>query len=301
MLISISEKRLRIYLHILKQLIMEWMHRQYVVLLMFPKRGTVQQHSNVYRILQIITDVHSGMLCVMHRRFLTSARSLNKIENFVTLILGFKAKQEYMSIQELTESVVRDTGYIEYLSESETKEEVENRQENIDEFINKIVSYEVGDAQNDFDDSVNNTLEPTSVADGRGDVQVADNEHFKPTLSGFCLKLHLLLILIILTSQAISVLMTLHSAKGLEFPIVYMTGLEDGLFPSYMTIVSDDPTDVEEERRLCYVGITRAQKELNISSAKQRMVHGETQMNKVSRFVNEIPKELLNIENRNRL
>ena len=87
-------------------------------------------------------------------------------------------------------------------------------------------------------------------------------------------------------------LMTLHSAKGLEFPIVYMTGLEDGLFPSYMTIVSDDPTDVEEERRLCYVGITRAQKELNISSAKQRMVHGETQMNKVSRFVNEIPKEL---------
>ena len=92
-------------------------------------------------------------------------------------------------------------------------------------------------------------------------------------------------------------LMTLHSAKGLEFPIVYMTGLEDGLFPSYMTIVSDDPTDVEEERRLCYVGITRAQKELNISSAKQRMVHGETQMNKVSRFVNEIPKELLNIEN----
>ena len=70
-----------------------------------------------------------------------------------------------------------------------------------------------------------------------------------------------------------------------------------GGFPSYMTIVSDDPTDVEEERRLCYVGITRAQKELNISSAKQRMVHGETQMNKVSRFVNEIPKELLNIEN----
>ena len=198
-------------------------------------------------------------------------RSLNKIENFVTLILGFKAKQEYMSIQELTESVVRDTGYIEYLSESETKEEVENRQENIDEFINKIVSYEVGDAQNDFDDSVNNTLEPTSVAGGREDVQVADNEHFKPTLSGFLSEVALIADIDNLDQSGNQVmLMTLHSAKGLEFPIEYMTGLEDGLFPSYMTIVSDDPTDVEEGRRLCYVGITRAQKELNISSAKQR-------------------------------
>ena len=92
-------------------------------------------------------------------------------------------------------------------------------------------------------------------------------------------------------------LMTLHSAKGLEFPIVYMTGLEDGLFPSYMTIMSDDPTEVEEERRLCYVGITRAQKELNISAAKTRMIHGETQMNKVSRFVKEIPENLLEVEN----
>lgn len=76
-----------------------------------------------------------------------------------------------------------------------------------------------------------------------------------------------------------------------------MTGLEDGLFPSYMTIMSDDPTEVEEERRLCYVGITRAQKELNISAAKTRMIHGETQMNKVSRFVKEIPENLLEVEN----
>lgn len=92
-------------------------------------------------------------------------------------------------------------------------------------------------------------------------------------------------------------LMTLHSAKGLEFPIVYMTGMEDGLFPSYMTIVSDDSTEIEEERRLCYVGITRAEKILNLTSAKSRMVRGETQMNKVSRFINEIPKEYMHIEN----
>ena len=91
--------------------------------------------------------------------------------------------------------------------------------------------------------------------------------------------------------------MTLHSAKGLEFPIVYLTGMEDGLFPSYMTIVADDPDEIEEERRLCYVGITRAEKELVITCAKQRMVRGETQMNKVSRFVKEIPQELLEVQN----
>ena len=73
------------------------------------------------------------------------------------------------------------------------------------------------------------------------------------------------------------VMMTLHSAKGLEFPYVYMAGMEEGLFPSYMTIMSEDPTDLEEERRLCYVGITRAMQELTMMSAQQRMVHGETQ------------------------
>ena len=105
----------------------------------------------------------------------------------------------------------------------------------------------------------------------------------KPTLSGFLEEVALIADIDNLDQSAKQVmLMTLHSAKGLEFPIVYMTGLEDGLFPGYMSIVSEDPTDLEEERRLCYVGITRAQKELNIRSAKMRMVHGETQMNKIT-------------------
>ena len=87
-------------------------------------------------------------------------------------------------------------------------------------------------------------------------------------------------------------LMTLHSAKGLEFPYVYLAGMEDGLFPSYMSIAADDPTEeIEEERRLCYVGITRAMKELTITCARCRMVRGETQYNNVSRFVREIPSE----------
>lgn len=88
-------------------------------------------------------------------------------------------------------------------------------------------------------------------------------------------------------------LMTLHSAKGLEFPHVYLAGLEDGVFPSYMTITSDDPSAVEEERRLAYVGITRAKEDLTITCAKQRMLRGETQYNPVSRFVREVPGELL--------
>ena len=89
-------------------------------------------------------------------------------------------------------------------------------------------------------------------------------------------------------------LMTLHSAKGLEFPYVYLAGMEDGIFPSYMSIAADDPLEeIEEERRLCYVGITRAMKELTMTAARIRMIRGENHYNNVSRFVREVPKELL--------
>lgn len=200
----------------------------------------------------------------------TIKRGAGKLEPFVTLISSLKAKQQFMSLKELAETVLEDTRYIESLAESETAEEIEARQENIYEFINKIVSYETGCQE-------------------KGET---------PTLSGFLEEVALIADIDNLDeSEKQVMLMTLHSAKGLEFPIVYMTGMEDGLFPSYMTIVSDDPTEIEEERRLCYVGITRAEKLLNLSSAKMRMVRGETQMNKVSRFIKEIPEEYLNISN----
>lgn len=208
-------------------------------------------------------------------------RGLSKIESFVTLILGFQAKKQFLSIRELTETILEDTRYMEALAENETKEEVEARQENIDEFMNKIISYEE-QTEGDFSEMQTDRENPQAA----------------PTLSGFLEEVALIADIDNLDQDGNHVmLMTLHSAKGLEFPIVYMTGLEDGLFPSYMTIMSDDPTEVEEERRLCYVGITRAQKELNISAAKTRMIHGETQMNKVSRFVKEIPENLLEVEN----
>ena len=208
-------------------------------------------------------------------------RGLSKIESFVTLILGFQAKKQFLSIRELTETILEDTRYMEALAENETKEEVEARQENIDEFMNKIISYEE-QTEGDFSEMQTDRENPQAA----------------PTLSGFLEEVALIADIDNLDQDGNQVmLMTLHSAKGLEFPIVYMTGLEDGLFPSYMTIMSDDPTEVEEERRLCYVGITRAQKELNIIAAKTRMIHGETQMNKVSRFVKEIPENLLEVEN----
>ena len=200
----------------------------------------------------------------------TIKRGVGKLEPFVTLIGSLKVKQEFMSIKELAETVVSDTRYIECLAESETAEEIEARQENIDELINKIVSYEESCRQKEETPTLSGFLEEVAL--------IADIDNLNE-------------------SDKQVMLMTLHSAKGLEFPIVYMTGMEDGLFPSYMTIVSDDPAEIEEERRLCYVGITRAEKILNLSSAKMRMVRGETQMNKVSRFIKEIPEEYMHIEN----
>ena len=196
--------------------------------------------------------------------------ALSKLEPFVDLIGRLRAKEEFMSLKELAEAVIEDTRYIESLSQNETVEEVEARRENLDEFINKVVSYEESCKEAGEEPTLSGLLEEVAL--------IADIDNLDE-------------------SEPHVMLMTLHSAKGLEFPIVYMTGMEDGLFPSYMTIVSDDSTEIEEERRLCYVGITRAEKILNLTSAKSRMVRGETQMNKVSRFINEIPKEYMHIEN----
>jgi DNA helicase-2/ATP-dependent DNA helicase PcrA len=140
--------------------------------------------------------------------------------------------------------------------------ESQSRIENIDELLNKIVEYEETSMAPDLSE----LLEEISL--------VADIDGLEEDANRV-------------------VLMTLHSAKGLEFPEVYLTGMEDGIFPSYMTITSDDPMEIEEERRLCYVGITRAMERLSITSAKMRMIRGETQYNKLSRFVREIPTELL--------
>lgn len=191
------------------------------------------------------------------------ARSVQKLSSFTNMIQVYRAKLEYISISELISEILEETGYLRDL-EAENSEEANARLENIDELVNKIISYE------------------------------EESEH--PQLSEFLEEVALVADIDGLDESSNRVvLMTLHSAKGLEFPYVFMGGMEDGLFPSYMTIVNDDPLEIEEERRLCYVGITRAKKQLTMSYAKSRMVHGTTQYNKVSRFVKEVPRDLLSM------
>ena len=190
-------------------------------------------------------------------------RAAVKVEPFVTFIQTLRSKQEFLSPSELLKDIIESTGYVEELQKEGT-DEAEARIENIDELITKVVSYE--------------------------------EEDETPTLSGFLEEVALVADIDSEDGDDNQVLlMTLHSAKGLEFPYVYLAGMEDGIFPSYMTITADDPTEIEEERRLCYVGITRAMKELTLSCAQQRMIRGETQYNKVSRFIKEIPRELVEL------
>ena len=194
-------------------------------------------------------------------------RSLSKIGGFVTFIQGLKSKAESYTVREILEEVIRLTGYVTEL-EAEGTEEADARIENIDELISKTESY-----------------------------QEAMEEQGQPaTLSGFLEEIALIAdIDSVDPDQDYVLLMTLHSAKGLEFPRVFLVGMEDGIFPSYMSIVSDDKSDLEEERRLCYVGITRAMEDLTLTSARQRMIRGDVQYNKVSRFVREIPRELVDL------
>ena len=230
-----------------------------------PKRGigattlnrvadyAAEQNLSFYNALKMADDIP------------TLGKSAAKIHPFVNFIQVMRSKLELISVSELLQEIIDETGYVKEL-EAEGTEEAQARIENIDELISKVVTYEEGE------------------------------EH--PTLSGFLEEVALVADIDSLEEGSdYVVLMTLHSAKGLEFPKVYLAGMEDGLFPSYMSIAYDSSSeDLEEERRLAYVGITRAKEELTITCARQRMIRGETQYNKVSRFVREIPSELLDGE-----
>ena len=193
-------------------------------------------------------------------------KAAGKIEDFVEQMEQFKqdSQTEGFSLRDLIEGIVEETGYRQEL-EAEGEIEAETRLENIEELVNKAVSYEEDSEHPTLDEF----LEQVALV---ADIDSMDDSEDRVTL------------------------MTLHSAKGLEFSKVYLVGMEDGLFPGYMSITSDDPSDMEEERRLCYVGITRAKEELVLTAARQRMVNGETRYAKPSRFLDEIPAELLEEE-----
>ena len=194
-------------------------------------------------------------------------RSLSKIDGFVTFIQMLKSKADVMTVEEILQEVIDSTGYVAEL-EAEDTEESRARIENIDELISKTVAYQEAMEEQNQSATLSGFLEEVAL--------VADIDTVDP-------------------DQDYVLLMTLHSAKGLEFPKVFMVGMEDGIFPSHMTISYGDDGEMEEERRLCYVGISRAMKDLTLTCAQQRMIRGETQYNRVSRFVREIPRELVDL------
>ena len=191
----------------------------------------------------------------------TIKKAAEKIRDFANFILVCRTQLAEGGIEAMTKYLLDATGYIDDLR-AEHDEEADARIENIEELLNKITDYE-------------ETAENPTLTEFLDEVSlVADIDNLEE-------------------GQDYVALMTLHSAKGLEFANVYISGMEDGLFPSFMTITADDESEMEEERRLAYVGITRAKKRLTLTCAKTRMTRGEMQYNKVSRFLAEIPKKLL--------
>lgn len=188
-------------------------------------------------------------------------RAESKIKGFVNLIRVLRSGLSSYTLPDLIKALLENIEYAEYLKDQD-EESAEDRLGNVDELITKAAAYE----ETHDEPNLSEFLEEIMLVADIDNVEDGDNR---------------------------VLLMTLHSAKGLEFPVVYLAGMEDGLFPGFMTIASDDPMEIEEERRLAYVGITRAKENLTLTCARSRMLRGETQYNPVSRFVREIPKELM--------
>lgn len=190
-------------------------------------------------------------------------RASAKIHSFVSLIEHFRMKlrDEMYSLEDMTQELLDVTGYVREL-EAEGTDEANGRIENIESLMNKIVQYE----EDNNGGSLNDLLEDIALV---SDIDTVSDD----------------------AEQVL--LMTLHSAKGLEFPNVYICGMEETIFPGASAVFGDDPSELEEERRLCYVGITRAMKKLTLTSANQRMRNGEMNFNRPSRFINEIPRHLV--------
>ena len=190
-------------------------------------------------------------------------RASAKIHSFVSLIEHFRMKLrgEMYSLEDMTQELLDVTGYVREL-EAEDTDEANGRIENIESLMNKIVQYE----EDNNVGTLNDLLEDIALV---ADIDTVSDD----------------------AEQVL--LMTLHSAKGLEFPNVYICGMEETIFPGASAVFGDDPSELEEERRLCYVGITRAMKKLTLTSANQRMRNGEMNFNRPSRFINEIPRHLV--------
>lgn len=229
-----------------------------------PKRGIGQTTISRITDYALSQDISFYTALTQADQIPGCTRAAAKISSFVSLIELFRSKlrdDEY-TMENLIHEIIDTTGYVQLL-EAEDTVEAQSRIENIDSLINKIVQYE------------DNCLEPATLSGLLEEIAlVADIDNVSPD-----------------ADQVL--LMTLHSAKGLEFPYVYMCGMEETVFPGSVAIFGDDPEELEEERRLCYVGITRAKEKLTLTSANMRMRNGEANFNRPSRFIQEIPRYLV--------
>ena len=223
-----------------------------------PKRGIGR--TSLDNVEQVAIQSETSMYDVIKRadEFRLNRVFLNSRE-FVSQIEELRSKKDSIKISELIKETLNKTGYTKAL-ENEDTAEAESRLENLEEFLTVAVEFEEEIADN----SLEEFLEGITLS---SDIDNADEQENSVTL------------------------MTLHSAKGLEFPVVFLVGMEEGIFPGYKSI--GEPKELEEERRLCYVGITRAKQNLFISCARQRTIFGSTSCNQVSRFIKEIPTNLL--------
>ena len=223
-----------------------------------PKRGIGK--TSLDKIEQIASSSETSMYEVIKN---AEQYGLNRVylnsREFVNVIEELKARKEELTISELIKLTLKKSGYTKAL-EDENTVEAENRIENLDEFLTVAIEFEEQEAEN----SLSQFLEGITLSSDIDDLE--DNEEYVT-------------------------LMTLHSAKGLEFPAVFLVGMEEGIFPGYKSI--SEEKELEEERRLCYVGITRAKENLFLTCSKQRTIFGSTSYNPTSRFLNEIPQELL--------
>ena len=223
-----------------------------------PKRGIGK--TSLEKVEQIAEASETSMYEVIKR---ADEFDLNRVflnsRDFINVIEELRTKKDELSISEMIKLTLKKTGYMKAL-ETENTIEAENRIANLDELLTVAIEFEEEFAEN----SLQEFLEGITLS---SDIDNMEEQEDSVTL------------------------MTLHSAKGLEFPVVFLVGMEEGIFPGYQSMM--EPKELEEERRLCYVGITRAKENLFLTCSKQRTVFGSTSYNPVSRFLNEIPEELL--------
>lgn len=225
-----------------------------------PKRGIGDTMFNYILEIAAVNKMTAFEVCEQADEFAKTSRSAGKLKAFTAMIRHFQAcLEEGMSPNDLLQEILDETKYFDFIDEEDEPAKAEDRKNNVQELSSMLIKYQEEDPEFDLTDF----LEDVAL--------VSDIDSYNED------------------DDAV-VLMTLHAAKGLEFPIVFIPGLEEGIFPGNQSLYSDE--DLEEERRLAYVGITRAREKLYLINARQRMLYGRTDRNMPSRFLREIPSNI---------